>query len=75
MSSPENLFKDKLDFAYFNGAFIEQNKLCKVIDLYRELFNGKDSKELYDKLKEIESNINSGFLKESSILLKGVNNG
>ena len=68
-------FRNNLNFVRFNGAFIEEEKMVKVIELYHRLFNDEDADELYNKLKEIESNIDSGFLKESSILLKGDNNG
>ena len=68
-------FRNALDFVRFNGAFIEEGKMIKVIELYHRLFNCEEVNELYNKLIEIESNIDSGFLKESSILLKGDNNG
>lgn len=68
-------FKDKLNFIRFNGAFIDENKMIEVIELYHQLFNDGDANILYQKLKNIEGNINSGFLKGSSVLLKGANNG
>ena len=68
-------FRNALDFVRFNGAFIEKEKMIKVIELYHRLFNCEEVNELYNELIEIESNIDSGFLKESSILLKGDNNG
>ncbi len=67
--------KDRLNIVRFNGAFIEESKIKKVIDLYHELFNDRNVEELYQKLIEIESNIDNGFLKEGSVLLKGDNNG
>lgn len=68
-------FKDKLEFIRFNSAFIDEEKMIQIIELYHKLFEFEDVDVLYEKLKEIEGNINSGFLKESSILLKGASNG
>ena len=67
-------FKDKLNFIRFNGAFIEEEKMIKVIELYHKLFALENVDKLYQELKELESNVDSGFLKKSSILLKGANN-
>lgn len=68
-------FKESLNFIRFNGMFIDDDKIIKVIDLYHKLFEEENIEQLYEKLKEVEGNINSGFLKESSVLLKGANNG
>lgn len=68
-------FKDKLEFIRFNSVFIDEEKMIQIIELYHKLFEFEDVDVLYEKLKEIEGNINSGFLKESSILLKGASNG
>jgi len=63
--------KDKLGFIRFNSFNIDEEKMIKVIDLYHLLFDDGDVNQLYEKLKEIDNNINSGFLKQGSVLLKG----
>ena len=63
--------KESLGFVRFNSFNIDEEKMIRVIDLYKLLFVNENSDELYNKLCAIDSNISSGFLKQESVLLKG----
>ena len=58
-------------FIYLNGSFIDLTSYNKIIDIYQRQVNDEAS-DLEKELQELNYKFDKGFLKQKSILLKGV---
>lgn len=60
-----------LVFIRVNPTFLKEEKVFQVLDIYSELLEDfSKAEELYEKLKLVDSRIDSGFLYKKSVLLK-----
>lgn len=60
-----------LRFIRVNSLFLEENKVLEVVNIYKELLNDfSKADSLYEKLKEIDDRIDSGFLYKKTVVLK-----